>query len=185
MCWWWWVLGSWLICSWVRDLAAPLNLDLNWLTFVPHFDSWEPCYLAKVPVGPQTYVITILWPQKKRSPDTHVWVRPRFHAHKGWGFILCSTRIIISNLVHLKYWYLSLGLHGILSQNTAIVVIADTKPQISHSILHVGWNMDVNWVSVKDCKMFWASNYWCNRLAWIMTQLIVMNRDSIDWVWSS
>jgi hypothetical protein len=32
---------------------------------VPHFSSWKPCYLTKVPDGPQTYVLNILWLQKK------------------------------------------------------------------------------------------------------------------------
>jgi hypothetical protein len=33
--------------------------------FVPHFNSWEPCYFNKFPDGPQTYILNIIWLQEK------------------------------------------------------------------------------------------------------------------------
>jgi len=31
---------------------------------VPHIDLWEPCYFAKLPDGPQTYTLNVLWLQE-------------------------------------------------------------------------------------------------------------------------
>jgi len=42
-----------------------MHLDLNNGPFVPHINSWEPCYFAEVPDGPQTYTITDLWLQER------------------------------------------------------------------------------------------------------------------------
>jgi len=33
--------------------------------FVPHINLWEPCHCAKVPVGPQTYTLDVLWLQEE------------------------------------------------------------------------------------------------------------------------
>ena len=49
---------------------------------MPHINLWEACYFANVPDGPQSY--TPLAPIR-RSPDTHVWVKPKLHTHKGCG----------------------------------------------------------------------------------------------------
>jgi hypothetical protein len=32
--------------------------------FVPHINLWEPWYFAKVPDGPQTYTLNVLWLQE-------------------------------------------------------------------------------------------------------------------------
>ena len=40
--------------------------------FVPRINLWEPCYFAKVPEGPQTYTLNVLWVQKGMNPDTYV-----------------------------------------------------------------------------------------------------------------
>jgi len=33
--------------------------------FVPHINSWKPCYFAKVPDVPQTYTLDVLWLQEE------------------------------------------------------------------------------------------------------------------------
>jgi len=33
--------------------------------FVPHINSWEPCYFANVPDGPQIYTLNVLWIQEE------------------------------------------------------------------------------------------------------------------------
>ena len=52
--------------------------------------------------------------------------------------IAVGLRIVISSLFCLKCWYLCMELHGIISQKTAIIVIAAMKPQISHGLLKHG-----------------------------------------------
>jgi len=42
-----------------------MHLGLNNGPFVPHINSWEPCYFAKVPDGPQTYTLNVLWLQEE------------------------------------------------------------------------------------------------------------------------
>jgi len=32
---------------------------------MPHINLWEPYYFAKVPDGPQTYTLDVLWPQEE------------------------------------------------------------------------------------------------------------------------
>ena len=32
---------------------------------VPHTNSWEPCCFPKVPDGPQTYALDVLWLQEE------------------------------------------------------------------------------------------------------------------------
>jgi hypothetical protein len=48
-------------------LLVPVHLGLNNGPFVPHINLWEPCYFAKVPDGPQTYTLIVLWLQEKRA----------------------------------------------------------------------------------------------------------------------
>jgi hypothetical protein len=52
-------------CNLVQSLAVPMHLGLIDGPFVPHFNSWEPWYLTKVPDGPQTYRLNIFWLQTK------------------------------------------------------------------------------------------------------------------------
>jgi hypothetical protein len=33
--------------------------------FVPHINLWEPCYFVKIPDGPQTYTLYVLWLQEE------------------------------------------------------------------------------------------------------------------------
>jgi hypothetical protein len=46
-------------------LLVPIHLGLNNGPFVPHINSWEPCYFAEVPDGPQTYTLNVLWLQER------------------------------------------------------------------------------------------------------------------------
>jgi hypothetical protein len=61
--------------------------------FVPHFDSREPCYLAKVQDGPQPYIFNIFWLQEK-AVQIHMseWSQGfTLTKDMGWGFFFCST----------------------------------------------------------------------------------------------
>jgi len=61
--------------------------------FVPRINFWEPCCFAKVPDGPQTYTLDVLWLQEEGA-QIHMseWSQSfTFTKNVGWGFILCST----------------------------------------------------------------------------------------------
>jgi len=61
--------------------------------FVPHINSCELCYFAKVPDGPQTYTLDILWLQEEGS-QFHVseWSQSfTFTKNVDRCFILCFT----------------------------------------------------------------------------------------------
>jgi hypothetical protein len=60
---------DWLI-DWLRLASIPHGPDaprpyLSDEPFVPHINSWEPCYFARVPDGPQTYTLDVLWLQEE------------------------------------------------------------------------------------------------------------------------
>ena len=77
--WWWWLqMGS-------GPPPVPMHLGLNNRPFVPHINSWEPSCFAKVPDGPQTYTLNVLWLQEKWNPDMRVWMRPKLDTHKECG----------------------------------------------------------------------------------------------------
>jgi hypothetical protein len=42
---------------------VPMHQTLIDVPFVPHINLWEPCCLTKVPDGPQTYTLNVLWSQ--------------------------------------------------------------------------------------------------------------------------
>jgi hypothetical protein len=60
---------------------------------VSHYNLWEPYGFARVPDGPQTYILNILWLQKEvaqiRMPKRSQGFTPT--ENMGRGFILCST----------------------------------------------------------------------------------------------
>jgi hypothetical protein len=76
-------------CNWVRGLAAPMHLELKWWVLCAHFDSWEYCYLTKVPDGPQTYILNILWLQEKGA-QMHM-------LEWSWGFTPTRTWAKVSS----------------------------------------------------------------------------------------
>jgi hypothetical protein len=51
---------------------------------VSHINLWESCYFAKVPDGPQTYTLDVLWLQEEGA-QMHVCVKPRLHIHQECG----------------------------------------------------------------------------------------------------
>jgi hypothetical protein len=57
-------------------------------TTVPHISLLEPRYFAKVPDGPQTYTLDVLWLQEE-GDQIHVWVKPKLHSH-----IECGPRFL-------------------------------------------------------------------------------------------
>jgi hypothetical protein len=86
---WWWLLhvgpGPYL--------KTPMHLGLFNGPFVPHYNLWEPRYITKVPEGPQTYIINILWLQKEAAQIHMPKQIQGFTSTKnmGRGFILCPT----------------------------------------------------------------------------------------------
>jgi hypothetical protein len=48
------------------EVSTPLHQSviLNHGPFVPHINSREPCYFAKVPDSPKTYPLNVLWLQE-------------------------------------------------------------------------------------------------------------------------
>jgi len=48
-------------------LLVPTDLGLNNGPFVPHTSLWEPCCFTKVPDGPQTYTLNVLWLQEEEA----------------------------------------------------------------------------------------------------------------------
>ena len=46
-------------------LLVPMHLGLSNGPFVPYVKIWEPCYFTKVPDGPQTYTLDVLWLQEE------------------------------------------------------------------------------------------------------------------------
>ena len=60
---------------------------------MPHINLQEPCYFAKIPVGPQTYTLDVLWLQEEGA-QIHMseWSQSfTLTKNVGRGFILCST----------------------------------------------------------------------------------------------
>jgi len=60
---------------------------------VPHITLWEPCCFTKVPDGPQTYALKVLWLQEEGAQIRMSEWSQSFTLAKnvGRGFILCST----------------------------------------------------------------------------------------------
>ena len=78
-------------CSWIRDLTLPMYLGLN-SPFVPHINIWEPCCFSKVPDGPQTYTLNVLW-LREEGAQMHMSERSQSFTlaeNVGRGFV-CST----------------------------------------------------------------------------------------------
>jgi hypothetical protein len=48
---------------WVRYSTVEMHLGLTDRPFVPHINSREPCSFTKVPDGPHTYTLNVLWLQ--------------------------------------------------------------------------------------------------------------------------
>jgi hypothetical protein len=63
-------LIDWLITCWFRALQPCTYAFING-SFVPHYNLWEPFHFAKVPDGPQTYILNI--PSSRKEP-TYAWL---------------------------------------------------------------------------------------------------------------
>ena len=79
-------MTDWSIdCDWVRDLTVPMHLGFNWRALcAPYQFVWALllCWSSRWP--PDLYSWCPLAP-RRRSPDTRVWVKPKFHIHKECG----------------------------------------------------------------------------------------------------
>jgi hypothetical protein len=91
------ILGGidWLICNWVQDLTVLMHLGLNWLALCAPYQFMGAlllCWNSRWP--PDLHCLCPLAP--RRSPDTHVWVKPKLHIHK-----VCGPRF--HPLLHTSY----------------------------------------------------------------------------------
>jgi hypothetical protein len=78
---------------------------------VPRINLWEPCYFAKVPDGPQTYTLDVLWLQKEGAKVFYVnstvsvvscpWVQEVSHDVCG-----CSLSVWFWHSDDLASWYI-------------------------------------------------------------------------------
>jgi len=87
--------STWLIAIGFRTSQSWHTEALINGPFVPHINSREPCYFAKVPDGPQIYTLDVLWLQGGGA-QIHVWVKPQLHTHKE-----CGPRF--HPLLHISY----------------------------------------------------------------------------------
>jgi len=71
-----------LDCTWVRDLTVPMHLGhLKQALYAPYQNHGSPVTLPKFQMAPKLIFLTSSG-SKKRSQDTHVWVRPMPCTHK-------------------------------------------------------------------------------------------------------
>jgi hypothetical protein len=69
---------------------------------MPHYNLWEPYPFAKVPDGPQTYILNILWLQKKAA-QIHIPERSQgFTLTKIWAEVLSSAPHFLHNELSLS-----------------------------------------------------------------------------------
>ena len=85
--------STWLI-DWLaigfETLRSGCTQALINVPFVPPINLWEPCCFAKVPDGPQTYTLDVLWLQE--GAQIHMSERSQsftFTKNVGQGFIHC------------------------------------------------------------------------------------------------
>jgi len=91
------LLGTdWLNYIWIWDLTFPMQLGLNWQALCAPYQFMGAlllCCSSKWP--PEVYSWCPLAP-RRRSPDTHLWVKPKLHTHKE-----CGQRFL--PLLHTSY----------------------------------------------------------------------------------
>jgi hypothetical protein len=101
----WWLTDLWKklpsVKYWLIDwFTIGFETLWSWCTeawihgpFVPHINSWEPCYFAKVPNGSQTYTLNVLWIQEEGAQIyMSEWSQGfTFTKNMGRGFNVCST----------------------------------------------------------------------------------------------
>jgi hypothetical protein len=85
----------------VQDLTTPVHLGLIYWPFVPRVQSREPRSITEAPHGPQAYTLNILRLQKRRSPDVHVWVRPKeygLQSNSKWRVFSTAESLTSANV---------------------------------------------------------------------------------------
>jgi len=60
------------------------------MPYVPHINLWEPCCFTKVPDGPQTYTLNVLWLQVGAQIRTSKWSQS-FTLIKNWAEVWASA----------------------------------------------------------------------------------------------
>jgi len=66
---------------------------------VPHISSWDPCYLAEVPDGPQTYTLDVLWLKKREPIYTCLSEAKASHSQRMWAEVSsCAPHVLHSGL---------------------------------------------------------------------------------------
>ena len=74
-----------------------MHLGLNWWALLPHINSWEPCYFAKVPDGPETYTLNVLWLKKKEPRYACLNEAKASHSQRMWAEISPSAPHLLHN----------------------------------------------------------------------------------------
>jgi len=82
-----------LIYDWVPDLTVPVHLGLNWRALCAPYRFMGGCCFTKVPDGPQTYTLNVLWLQEQGAQICmYEWGQSfTLPLNVGRDFILCST----------------------------------------------------------------------------------------------
>jgi hypothetical protein len=89
-------LIDWLIYDWIWDLIVLMHLGINWQAPCAPYQSmgalllcwssrWLPDLYSWCPLA-----------SRRRSPDTHVWMKPKLHIHK-------KCRLRFHPLLHISY----------------------------------------------------------------------------------
>jgi hypothetical protein len=63
---------------------------------VPHINSRKPCYFARVPDGPQTYTLNILWLQNRVQINMSEWSQTS-HSQRMWAEVSSSAPHLLQN----------------------------------------------------------------------------------------
>ena len=90
-------LIDWLICVWVRDCAVTMHLGLNWWALCAHINLCEPRPFTKVPDGPQTYTLNVLWLQAEGARCICLSEAKASHSHRMWAEVSSSAPHLLHN----------------------------------------------------------------------------------------
>ena len=80
----WMAVNEYEYTSRVRELTAPMHLGVEAGPLCPMSNQGGPEALLNLQMAPRL-IIWVSLGSKKRSPDMHVWVRPKPHIHKEYG----------------------------------------------------------------------------------------------------
>jgi hypothetical protein len=79
--------------------------------FVPHINSWEPCYFAIVPMAPRLTLLMSSGSKKKEPRYTCLWEAKASHSQRMWAKVSSSVPHLLQNGMsdsHIR-WSISWG----------------------------------------------------------------------------